>query len=142
MRSRVLSSDIRKRVITAVICDGMSCRQAARKFKIGESTAIRWVARYRETGSYEALPPGGIRETPKIEQYANNIRARVKEAPNTTIREIVDWLNESQNFKSSYGSVWRFLKRHSISHSKKPKFKNSASKCNSKGKIQSNFSES
>ena len=114
MSTKVLSSDIRKRVISAVIEDGMSCRKAARTFKIGESTAIRWVSRYKKTGSYEALPPGGEKQTPEIEQYADNIKAHITETPDVSIREIVDWLSKSHNFKSSYGSVWRFLQRHRV----------------------------
>ena len=44
--TRAYSEDLRLRVIGAVEA-GASCRQAARRYEIGESTAIRWLARWR-----------------------------------------------------------------------------------------------
>ena len=43
-----LSLDLRKRVISAVTEDGMSCRAAARRFGVSFASAIRWVASLRE----------------------------------------------------------------------------------------------
>jgi transposase len=45
------SQDLRDRVIDAVEREGMSCRAAARRFGVSESAAIKWVQRYRRTGS-------------------------------------------------------------------------------------------
>ena len=45
-----LSMDLRRRLLAA-IGDGMSCRSAAARFGVGPSTAIRWLARRRKTGS-------------------------------------------------------------------------------------------
>src|SRR5690606_1045760 len=47
--TRAYSEDLRRRVIGAVEA-GASCRQAAQRYEIGESTAIRWLARWRSTG--------------------------------------------------------------------------------------------
>jgi transposase-like protein len=47
------SNDLRVRVIE-VVEGGAAARTAARQFVIGDSTAIRWVKRWRETGSFEA----------------------------------------------------------------------------------------
>jgi transposase len=47
------SNDLRVRVIR-VVGDGATARAAARQFVIGDSTAIRWAKRWRETGSFEA----------------------------------------------------------------------------------------
>ena len=46
------SNDLRVRVIK-VVENGMAARAAARQFVIGDATAIRWVKRWRETGSVE-----------------------------------------------------------------------------------------
>ena len=54
-----LSVDLRKRVVTAVGEEGMSCRAAARRFGVSFASAIRWVAALRERGSYAPLPMGG-----------------------------------------------------------------------------------
>ena len=47
-----LSVDLRKRVVSAVREEGMSCRAAAQRFGVSFSSAIRWVAALRERGSY------------------------------------------------------------------------------------------
>ena len=47
------SNDLRVRVIQ-VVEGGAAARAAARQFVIGNSTAIRWTKRWRETGSFEA----------------------------------------------------------------------------------------
>lgn len=47
------SNDLRVRVIQ-VVEGGAAARAAARQFVIGDATAIRWVKRWRETGSFEA----------------------------------------------------------------------------------------
>ena len=57
---RPYSLDLRERVVTAVAA-GMSGQQAAQHFSVGESSALRWARRARETGSPEAKPMGGTR---------------------------------------------------------------------------------
>lgn len=49
--ARPYSKDLRERVVTAVVEDGMSCHAAAARFGVAASSAIRWVRRIRETGS-------------------------------------------------------------------------------------------
>ena len=117
MSTSPLSNDLRKRVINAVD-NGMSCRSAAKQFGIAPSTAIRWVDRWRRTDSYEALPQGGDRHSWRIEQYAGDILARVKEIPDITLFELIDWLREEHDFKTSYGAIWRFLDRHDLTYKK------------------------
>ena len=53
-----LSVDLRKRVVSAVGEEGMSCRAAARRFGVSFASAIRWVAALRERGSYAAAADG------------------------------------------------------------------------------------
>lgn len=53
------SMDLRQRVIEAVE-GGLSCNQAAARFDVAVSTAIGWVNRYRETGSFAPDRMGGI----------------------------------------------------------------------------------
>ena len=55
--TRSLSADLRGRVIAAIE-DGISTREAARRFRIGISTAGRWYRRYRQTGEMEARKQG------------------------------------------------------------------------------------
>src|SRR5262249_62067387 len=57
------SKDLRVRVIRAVE-NGETARGAARHFVIGDSTAIRWAKRWRETGSVEARSVKGQSRSP------------------------------------------------------------------------------
>jgi transposase-like protein len=45
------SGDLRERVIEAVTMEGVSRREAAERFDISASSAIRWVQRWDESGS-------------------------------------------------------------------------------------------
>lgn len=57
------STDIRGRVIASVE-SGSSRREAAEEFDVSASSAIKWVATYRTTGSCAATtPPCGFRRT-------------------------------------------------------------------------------
>jgi len=51
--SKPYSEDLRKRAVAAVE-GGLSRRQAAGVFDVGISTVIRWVRRFRATGSIAA----------------------------------------------------------------------------------------
>src|SRR5262249_13580828 len=64
-----LSIDLRKRVVAAVE-SGMSCREAATHFRVGVSSAIRWVAQARETGGVTPKPQGGDRRSQAVEAQA------------------------------------------------------------------------
>ena len=57
------SNDLRVRVIQ-VVESGVAARAAARQFVIGDSTAIRWAKRWRETGSVEARSNKGQSRSP------------------------------------------------------------------------------
>jgi transposase len=54
------SEDLRSRVISAVE-EGASYRQAAARFGVSSSAAMKWVRRFRQTGSIAAKPMGGNR---------------------------------------------------------------------------------
>ena len=55
-----LSLDIRKRIVAAVE-DGASRRAAADRFAVSESTAIKLVPQWEQTGSREPGQMGGYR---------------------------------------------------------------------------------
>ena len=58
--TRSLSGDLRGRVIAAIE-EGLSTREAARRFQVGISTAGSWYRRYRDTGETVALKQGSRR---------------------------------------------------------------------------------
>lgn len=111
------SNDLRVRVIQ-VVESGVAARAAARQFVIGDSTAIRWAKRWRETGSYEAKSNRGKSRSP-LKQHEEWLLALVRQEPDLTLEEIQARLLEERQRKAGLGSVWRFFDRHGISFKKK-----------------------
>ena len=56
---RPYSMDLRERVVRAVEIEGLSRREAAARYEIGEATAINWLRRFRQTGSVAPGQMGG-----------------------------------------------------------------------------------
>jgi transposase len=67
--SKALSLDLRTRVLAA-IAEGMSCRQAAARFGVSPSSAIRWRALERQQGDARPKALGGDRRSGRIEAHA------------------------------------------------------------------------
>ena len=111
------SNDLRVRVIRFVE-KGAAARAAARHFEIGDATAIRWVARFRETGSFEAKSLKGRSRSP-LKQHEQWLLELVRREPDLTLEEIQRRLLDQRQQKAGIGSVWRFFDRHGISFKKK-----------------------
>lgn len=111
------SNDLRVRVIR-VVEKGTAARAAARQFEIGDSTAIRWVQRWKQTGSVAAKPGAGHSRSP-LEAHAAWLLELVRLAPDLTLEEIRLRLFAEHGRKAGIGSVWRFFDRHGVSFKKK-----------------------
>src|SRR5215467_596511 len=111
------SNDLRVRVIQ-VVEGGAAARAAARQFVIGDSTAIRWTKRWRETGSYEAKSNRGQSRSP-LKKHEEWLLALVQQEPDLRFEEIRSRLLYDRGQKAGLGSVWRFFNRHGISFKKK-----------------------
>src|SRR3954449_10804448 len=70
-----LSQDLRERIVRAVE-GGSSIRQAARRFAVSASAAIKLMQRVRRTGSSAPAKIGGARR-PLLEAHADVLRAIV-----------------------------------------------------------------
>ena len=97
---------------------GLSCRAAAKRFGVAASTAIKWVARWRLTGSHAALPQGGDQRSGRIEVYRDEIMALVEDRPDITLHEIADHLREVHGLTVAPSTVWRFFDRHMVTFKK------------------------
>ena len=111
-----ISIDLRQRVCQAVL-EGLSCRQAAARFKISASSAIRWVAQQNAEGSFAPRPQGGDRKSGRIEAEAAFILARVAETPDITLAELQALLS-GRGLNVGIGTLWRFFNRRQISFKK------------------------
>lgn len=111
------SNDPRVRVIQ-VVEGGAAARAAARQFVIGDSTAICWAKRWRETSSFEAKSNKGQSRSP-LKEHEEWLLELVRQEPDLTLEEIKRRLLDERQHKAGLGSVWRFFDRHGISFKKK-----------------------
>ena len=116
-----LSVDLRKRVVSAVREEGMSCRAAAQRFGVSFSSAIRWVAALRERGSYAPLPMGGDTRSQRVEAHTDFLLRLHRREPDLTLNEICDRLERARGEKVSPSMIWRFFDRHDITFKKSPR---------------------
>src|SRR6202048_2692876 len=110
------SMDLRERVLEAVMA-GASRREAAERFEISASSAVKWLQRFDETGSIAAKPTGG--STSALEEHADFLLALIAEQSDMTLDEVVAAMRR-RRIKGSRSAVWRFFDRHGISFKKKP----------------------
>jgi transposase len=111
-----LSGDLRERVIEAVEA-GASRREAAERFEISPSSAVRWLQHWRDHGVCAPKPRGGSRSV--LEDYAQRILCLVDERPDRTLDELVAAMHK-RRIPGSRSALWRFLDRHGITFKKKP----------------------
>jgi transposase len=84
---------------------------------IGDSTAIRGVKRWRETGSFEARSVKGQSRSP-LKKHEEWLLELVRREPDLTLEEIQRRLLNERQQKAGIGSIWRFFDRHGISFKK------------------------
>jgi putative transposase len=112
-----LSIDLRERVVNAVVVEGMSRRAAAKRFGVGVSTAIDWVARFRATGSVEPGQMGGHRSKKLIGAWREWLLERCRR--DFTLRGLVAELAE-RGMQVDYRVVWEFVHAEKLTHKKRP----------------------
>ena len=105
---RAYSGDLRERVIEAVET-GASRREAAERFEVSVSSAIKWLQRWDEKRSAAPKPRGG--SISPLEAFATAILALVAEQPDLTLVETVAALRK-RRIKTSRSALWRFLDQH------------------------------
>jgi len=120
-----LSTDLRERVVAAVK-GGMSRRQAAAHFRVGVSSAIRWVAQAETTGDLRPKPMGGDHRSTAIEAQAETILSLLAEKPDTTLVEYQEALAKTGH-RFSVSTIWRFFDRRQFTLKKSPRTRPSRS---------------
>src|SRR5437868_5676419 len=107
---KAYSGDLRERVIEAVET-GASRREAAERFEVSVSSAVKWLQRWRERRSAAPKPRGG--SISPLEEFAAEVLALIAERSDLTLVETVAELRK-RRIKTSRSSLWRFLDRHNI----------------------------
>jgi transposase len=110
------STDLRVRVIEAVD-EGATRQEAAERFGVSVSSAVRWHQTWRHEGTIEAKPYGGSRSP--LEDHAKEILAVIEEQPDLTLDEIVAVMRK-QKISGSRTALFRFLERHAVTSKKSP----------------------
>ena len=104
------------RLLEAVIA-GASRREAADRFDVSASSAVKWLQLWQETGSVAAKPTGG--SISPLEEHADWLLALISKRSDLTLDEVVAAMRK-RRIAGSRSPVWRFFKRHNISFKKKP----------------------
>jgi transposase len=111
------SMDLRERVVAAIE-NGISTRAAAARFSIGIATAGAWARLKRATGEVhparQGKPKGSV-----LDAHAEFILGVLKEAPDTTLEEMVQRLSEERGVSVVYTAVWKFLNRRGQTYKKR-----------------------
>jgi transposase len=114
--TQAYSSDLRERVVEAVK-EGATRYEAAERFGVSVSSAVRWHQAWRNEGTFEAKPCGGSRSP--LDDYADEILGLVAEQRDRTLDEIVAAMHKHR-LPGSRTALFRFLERHGITHKKSP----------------------
>lgn len=115
---RAYSQDLRNRVIDAVEKEDMSCRAASRRFGVSESSAIKWLRRYRMTGRRTPVGTGGHRPS-VLAPHLGFLEAVRLEQPDITLQALCDRLAAERGVKADTGMMSRFFRRQSITVKKR-----------------------
>jgi transposase len=115
--AKALSVDLRRRVVNAIE-GGLSRRQAAERFGVSASSAIRWHDRLRKQGDVAPKRQGGDRKSGRIEAEADFLLGAIAETPDITLVELQEKL-KARDVSVGIGTLWRFFERRRITFKKK-----------------------
>jgi transposase len=112
-----LSADLRRRLVRAVEA-GSSAREAARRFEVSASAAIKLMRRVRATGSAAPAKIGGYRK-PLLAEHEDLLRELTVTQPGITLAEIQTALTERGIRAGSLTTIWATLRRLGLRHKKR-----------------------
>ena len=96
---------------------GASRYEAADRFEVSVSSAVKWHQRWRKSGSTEPKPRGG--SVSPLEERAERVLAVIAEHPDLTLMETAAQLRR-QRIRTSKSALSRFFGRHNVTLKKKP----------------------
>ena len=111
------SEDLRLRVMAAVR-GGTPYAEVSARFRVSNSTILRWVRRLRESGSYAALPMGGKKPFVLADEREWLLQ-RFADKPDVTLRELLAELHD-RGIEVSYFALWHIVQRAGLRFKKSP----------------------
>jgi putative transposase len=112
-----MSQDLRRRIVRAV-AQGSSARQAAQRFAVSPSAAVKLMQRVRLTGSTAPSKIGGYRR-PLLEAHADALRTMIESKKGITLREIRTRFAEQGIQVKALSTIADMLHRLGLSHKKR-----------------------
>jgi putative transposase len=112
-----LSGDLRRRIVRAVE-RGRSIRQAAARYEVSPSAAVKLMRRLRETGSVTPERIGGHRR-PVLEPHQELLRSLVDAKSGITLAEIQAELRARGIVVQALSTIHLMLKRMNLTHKKR-----------------------
>jgi transposase len=113
-----MSLDLRMRIVRAVE-GGSSIRQAARRFAVSPSAAIKLMQRVRTTGSATPARFGGHRRR-LLEPHETELRKMVEFRPDLTLAELRAELERRLGIVAGLSTIHNTLHRLDLRHKKSP----------------------
>jgi putative transposase len=111
------SEDLRIRVIAAVLEDGLSRNEAARVYRVGVASVIRWVDAHDEDGRVGPLPMGGDRRS-VLKPYREWLLALRRAENDLTLDELCARLWVEHGVKADKSMLSRFFAAEGVSFKK------------------------
>jgi len=112
---RAYSNDLRERIVAAVERGEHSQREIAALFGVDLATVVRLLQRYRQTGSIQPKPHGGVPARTLDDQAEARLLELVRQQPDATLAELGDRLG----IPCCRMTIARALQRHQITRKKK-----------------------
>lgn len=113
---KACSNDLRARVVKAVDA-GASCRAAALRYGVAPSSAIKWLARWRERGDVSPGSSRGRIRSP-LQAHRQWLLDQVVTTPGLTLAEMRERLLAEQGVAAGINAIWLFFRREGISFKK------------------------
>jgi transposase len=110
------SQDLRIRLVRYVE-SGVSARSAAKVFGVSESSAIKWMQRWRRQKSIAPNPVRGHRRR-LLDSHADWLLEQIEIKTDITLAEIQARLKK-RGVRVSLWTIWSFYDRHDFSFKKK-----------------------
>ena len=116
MGQKAYSNDLRSRVV-AEVAAGMSRREAARRYRVSASSAVRWAELHDQTGNVSPRARGGKSRSP-LEPHTDWLLKLVADEADLTLQEFEQRILERLGLVTTERSIRRFLQRYGISFKK------------------------
>jgi transposase len=111
-----MSLDLRARIVRSVE-GGSSIREAARRFAVSPSAAIKLMQRVRTTGSAAPARFGGHRR-PLLAPHESDLRRLVEVSPDITLAELQAELERRSGVVAGLSTIHNALRRIGLRHKK------------------------